>query len=196
MTIDSHPSTFQSEFKSYCCSVRGSCSNTKLNNVQKLQNRAAIIVTSSSCDSSAAPLLQSVGWLPVHRLVHRETTSMVYKSLNGLTTDNLCQVFSRLSDVHNRVFRNTKSDLTVPQMKTACGQNSFAFPRADTWNKLRCEISLLHPIIQSKMQSSYSTLFEESYFKLKFRSFFNFFVYLYILYIHPYLVLMFSGRVH
>ena len=77
---------------SYCCSVWGCCSDTKLNALQKLQNRAARIVTGSPFDSSAAPLLQRLGWLSVDRLLHRETPTMVYKSLNGLAPDNLCQI--------------------------------------------------------------------------------------------------------
>ena len=133
---------------SYCCSVWGCCGNTKMNPLQKLQNRAARIVTGSPFDSSAAPLLQRLGWLPVDRLVHRETSTMVYKSLNGLAPDNLCQIFSRLSDVHNRLLRNTKCDLVVPRMRTAYGQKSFAFRGVDTWNKLHSDIKLA-PSIQS-----------------------------------------------
>ena len=133
---------------SYCCSVWESCSNTKMNTLQKLQNRAARIVTGSPFDSLAAPLLQRLGWLSVDRLVHKETSTMVYKSLNGLAPDNLCQIFSRLSDVHNRLLRNTKCDLVIPRMRTAYGQNSFAFRRVDTWNKLHSDIKLA-PSIQS-----------------------------------------------
>ena len=133
---------------SYCCSVWGCCGDTKLNTLQKLQNRAARVVTGSPYDSSAAPLLQRLGWLSVDRLVHRETSTMVYKSLNGLAPDNLCQIFSRLSDVHSRVLRNTKCDLYIPRMRTAYGQNSFAFRGVDTWNKLHSDIKLA-PSIQS-----------------------------------------------
>ena len=99
-------------------------------------------------DSSAAPLLQRLGWLSVDRLVYRETSNMVYKSLNGLVPNNLCQIFARLSDVHNRVLRNTKYDLVIPRMRTAYGQNSFAFRGVDTWNKLHSNIKLA-PSIQS-----------------------------------------------
>ena len=101
----------------YCCSVWGCYGDTKLNTLQKLQKRAARIVTGSPFDSTAAPLLQRSVWLSVDRLVHRETSTMVYKSLNGLAPDNLCQIFSRLSDVHSRVLRNTKCDLVIPRMR-------------------------------------------------------------------------------
>ena len=43
---------------SYCCSVWGSCGASKLDMLQKLQNKAARIVTNSPFDASAAPLLQ------------------------------------------------------------------------------------------------------------------------------------------
>ena len=88
---------------SYCCSAWGCCCDTKLNTLQKLQNRAARIITNSPFDSPAAPLLQRLEWLPVDRLVHRETSCMVHKSLNGLAPDNVCQIFSRLSDIYNWV---------------------------------------------------------------------------------------------
>ena len=133
---------------SYCCSVWGCCGDTKLNALQKLQNRAARSVTGSPFDSSAAPLLQRLGWLSVDRLVYRETSTMVYKSLNGLAPNNLCQIFARLPDVHNRVLRNTKYDLAIPRMRAAYGQNSFAFRGVDTWNKLHSDITLA-PSIQS-----------------------------------------------
>ena len=103
-----------------------------MNTMQKLQDRAARLVMGSPFDSSAAPLLQRLGWLSVDRPVHMETSTMVYKSLNGLAPDNLCQIFSRLSDVHNRLLRNTKCDLVIPRMRTAYGQNSFAFRGVDT----------------------------------------------------------------
>ena len=69
---------------SYCCSVLGCCVDTKLNTMQKLQNRSARIVTNNPFDSSAAPLLQRLGWLTADRPVHRKSSSLVYKSADGL----------------------------------------------------------------------------------------------------------------
>ena len=46
----------------YCCSVWGSCSESKLSTLQKIQNRAARIVTSSPYYVSAAPII-SGSWL-------------------------------------------------------------------------------------------------------------------------------------
>ena len=133
---------------SYCCSVWGCCGATKLNTLQKLQNRAARIVTSSPFDTPAAPLLQRLGWPSIEKLINQENCKMVYKSLNDLAPENLGNFFSKLSDVHTKVLRNTKCNLAVPKMRTAYGQKSFAFRGANVWNKLDSEVKLA-PSIQS-----------------------------------------------
>ena len=117
------------------CSVWGCCGDSKLNTSQKLQNMAARIIMSRSFHSSAAPLLQGSVWHSVDRLVHRWTSNMVCKSLDELAPDNLWYISSRLPDVHNRVLWSTKCDLAIPRLRTAYGQKSFAFRRADTWNR-------------------------------------------------------------
>ena len=69
---------------SYCCSVWGCCSESKINALQKFQNRAARIVTNSSYDASAAPLIQNLGWPTISNLIRKETATLTYKFLNSL----------------------------------------------------------------------------------------------------------------
>ena len=73
---------------------------------------------------------------------------MVFKSLIDLVPENLGNIFSKLSDVHTRVLRNTKCNFAVPRMRTAYGQKSFAFRGANAWNKIDSEMKLA-PSIQS-----------------------------------------------
>ena len=73
---------------------------------------------------------------------NRETCTMVFKSLNDLAPENLGNIFSKLSDVHTRILRNTKCNLAVPKMRTAYGQKSFAYRGAKAWNKLDSEMKL------------------------------------------------------
>ena len=104
---------------SYCCSVWGYCMATKLKTLQKLQNRAARIVTGSPFDTPAAPLLQRLGWPSIDKLIYRETCTMMFNSLNSLAPENLGNIFSKLSDVHTRVLRNTRCNLTVPKRENS-----------------------------------------------------------------------------
>ena len=114
----------------FCCSVWGSCGASKLDMLQKLQNKAARIVTNSPIDASAAPLLQRLGWPSVQKLINKEIGSMVYKSLNSLAPRYLSDLSVRLSGVHPREFRNSKTDLAIPMLRTGNGQKSFAYRRA------------------------------------------------------------------
>ena len=77
---------------------------------------------------------------------------MVHKSLNGLAPDNLCQIFSRLSDVHYGILGSTKCDLAIPLMRTAYGQNSFAYCGDNKWNNLNNDVKLTSSIQSFKAQ--------------------------------------------
>ena len=58
----------------YCYSVWGSGGITRIQSLQKLQNRAARIVTGSSYDARSEPLLKDLGWLSVKEMVVKETS--------------------------------------------------------------------------------------------------------------------------
>ena len=121
------------------CSVWGSCGTTRLNKLQKLQNRAARIVTDSDFDTSTAPLIQDLGWPTIVQLIQRETSTMTYKCLNQLAPTYLSGCFSKLSDYHTRFLRNSGTDVHIPRMKTSNGQKSFAYRGTKVWNDLDSE---------------------------------------------------------
>ena len=81
----------------YCCSVWGACGGTRLQVLQKLQNRAARIVTNSSYDSSPSPLIKTLNWPTVADMIQVETACMVYKSINELAPGYLSQIFTKKS---------------------------------------------------------------------------------------------------
>ena len=142
---DMHKDKVEPNFN-YCCSVWGSCVSTKLNKLQKLQNRASRIVTNSPFDSSATALIQDLGWPTIEELIHREASVMAYKWLNKLVPDYLSSCMSKLSDRHARELRNSATDLLIPRMKTFYGQKSFAFRGAKEWNNLDLRTKLASSI--------------------------------------------------
>ena len=79
----------------YCCSVWGCCGSTEINKLQKLQNRAARIVTNSSFDSPSRPLIEELGWKTIEQLISNESETMVFKSLNELAPQYLCGLFAK-----------------------------------------------------------------------------------------------------
>ena len=66
---------------------------TKLQTLQKLQNRAARIVTKSSFDTPFIGLIQSLNWPNVSDIIRGETATTLYKSLNGLVPEYLSSLF-------------------------------------------------------------------------------------------------------
>ena len=73
----------------YCCSVWGCTGDTILQKLQKIQNRAARIVTNSPFDEASLPLISQLGWLNIREMVDFEIATMVYKSLHGLSSSSL-----------------------------------------------------------------------------------------------------------
>ena len=78
----------------YCCSVWGCAGTTEINRLQKLQNRAARIVTNSSFDTPSNQLIEKLGWKTINELIDIESKTMVFKSLNELATPYLRSSFS------------------------------------------------------------------------------------------------------
>ena len=50
----------------YCCLVWGCAGTTEINQLQKLQNRAARIVTNSSFDTPSNKLIEKLGWKTIN----------------------------------------------------------------------------------------------------------------------------------
>ena len=120
----------------YCCSVWGCSVIMRIEFLQKLQNRAARIVTGSSYDTPSEPLRRDLGWLSVKEMIVKETYTMMYKSLNDLAPKYLSGLFVKQSDFHILELRNTKSNLAVPLMRTVSGQKVFSCRGTKVWNKL------------------------------------------------------------
>ena len=90
----------------YCGSVWGCCSESKISTLQKIQNRAARIVTSSPYYASATPIIQDLGWSTTNDLIRRETATLTYKCYNLLAPDYLRKLFSKCSETK-------RADLTL-----------------------------------------------------------------------------------
>ena len=93
----------------------------------------------SGHDFSAAPLIQSLGWPTISNLIHKETATLIYKSLNDLAPGYMRNLFARCSESNGRVLRSTDTDLKLPLLKTSAGQKSFSYRGARLWNSLSRE---------------------------------------------------------
>ena len=73
--------------------VWGNCGITLQNKVQKLQNRAACVLTNSNYDADAGHLFELLRWKNPVSQPQIQKAIVVYKSLHGLAPDYLCSKF-------------------------------------------------------------------------------------------------------
>ena len=107
----------------YCNVVRGTCGSTLQNKLQKLQNRAAGLLTYSSYDADADLLLNNLGWKAL----------MVYKSLHLLARDYVCWKFTSRNT--NYDLKDSANEINVPLPRMNC-KISFIYRGAALWNSL------------------------------------------------------------
>ena len=68
----------------YCCSVWGCAGDSIIKKLQKLQNRAARVVTNSHNDQTSLPLISQLGWLTVREMIDFEVACTVYPLFSNL----------------------------------------------------------------------------------------------------------------
>ena len=123
----------------YCCVVWDNCNKTLADKLQKLQNRAARILTFSSYDANADALLvvlESIGWKKLQTQRKIQKAVMVHKSLHGPAPDYLQSIFVNRSSVANYSLRDTEGKLAIPKPRTNYLKNSFSCTDAVLWNNL------------------------------------------------------------
>ena len=109
-----------------CCdAVRGNCNTTLPSKFQKLQSRAARILTFSSYDTNADLLLDKFSWGKLADRRRSHIATMIYKSLHNVAPDSLRAKFVDRDSVTSYALRHIANKLAVPQPHTNCLKNSF-----------------------------------------------------------------------
>ena len=133
--IDIYRSIIEPYF-TYCCIVWDTIGETQMANLQKLQNRAARIITGASYLKRSCDLLAELGWLNLEVMRQRQKAILMFKVLNGLTPPYLSEMFTHKTSFQNYGLRSSKMNLELPKCRTNYYKNSFAFSGAKLWNDL------------------------------------------------------------
>ena len=130
----------------------GSCGESRRLTLQKLQRRAARIVTNSSYDAPTDALIQRLNWPDIAEIIIRETATIVYKSLYGLVPTYLSDIFLKNSSRGTVKLRNSEYDLRIPLVKTRNGQKSFSYRGVNVWNSLEPEVKQAPSLFAFKLR--------------------------------------------
>ena len=107
----------------------------QLKRLQKLQHRAARIVTRASYDQPIKPILKSLHWLPVEARVKFKILVTVYKCLNGTAPVYLQNMLTVEQSPYS--LRSSQGVmLKIPRVRTKLAEKSFSSVGPRWWNVL------------------------------------------------------------
>ena len=102
----------------YCSLVWGSCSKSLSQELQKLQNRAARVLTFSNYDRSTDELLRIVNWVKLDRQRLVNKSIMMYKMVNNMVPEYLSSGLVFRSGTLTYNLRDSDGTLAIPQPRT------------------------------------------------------------------------------
>ena len=124
----------------YCCEVWDVFGETQSKRLQKLQSRAARIITNLSNDVDHSIALGELGWEPLKADRKKTKAKMMYKLLNNMGPNSLTNLFSYKSELTNYNLRDISSGLHLPKPCTNNMKKSFMYDGAFLWNSIPREI--------------------------------------------------------
>ena len=125
----------------YCCIIWGRSRNHNVEQVAKLQKRAARLILRADITTSSKDMFKSLKWMSFRDRIEYHTCVMVYKTLNNLTPEYITDLLSNVSNSHSQQLRSeTRNMLRIPRSHTASFDNSFSVTGPSAWNKLPIDV--------------------------------------------------------
>ena len=123
----------------YCSAVWGCIGNGLSQKLEKLQNRAARIVTGSGWDVRSAQILCALNWKSLADRRAKQLKSLMFKTVNNLVPEYLSDKFASVNTIHRHNLRGAQHNLFIPRPNTEALKKSFRYRGAVTWNSLSAE---------------------------------------------------------
>ena len=120
----------------YCSLVWDECADYLLAKLQKLQNRAARVITGSSYKTNSEDILSELNWQPLKERFRIKKAMFAYNVRNN---DKLPQSMInkfKTKDNSNYNLRNNYTDFVLKKPKTNFMKKSISYSAASLWNKL------------------------------------------------------------
>ena len=107
---------------------------------QKLQNRAARIITRAVYSIRSSAVLNSLEWSNLQEREKRHLLITMFKVFNSNCPTHLQEYFQRTSEVHNYNLRGSNCDFQFPLPRTNFFKRSVSYRGAMAWNQLSNQI--------------------------------------------------------
>ena len=127
----------------YCGAVWGNINKGLADKLQKLQNRAARILTFSNYDVRSSVLLDELGWERLEYVRLKQLAVTMYKIHNNLSPSYLRRIFTSTSDVQSHNLRNSELNYYVLRPRTESAKGNLHYRGSVLSNKIPSEVRKL-----------------------------------------------------
>ena len=107
--------------------------------LQKMQNRAARILTFSNYEVRSSVLLNELGREKLEYVRLKQLAVTMYKIHNNLSPSYLRRIFTN-TNIHSHNLRNSELNYYVPRPRTESAKGSLHYRGSVVWNKISSEI--------------------------------------------------------
>ena len=125
----------------YCSIVWDNLGKGLGQKLQRLQNRAARIITESDYNVRSSDILTLLSWTNLETRRTQQFKTFMYKTVNGMFPNNLSKNFSPISTAHEHNLRGSSHKLFVPRPLTESLKKSFSFGGVTLWNDIPVELA-------------------------------------------------------
>ena len=102
----------------YCSAVRRCIGNSLNQKLEKLQNRAARIITGSNWIARSAQILRALKWPSLAGRRNKQLKSLMFKTVNNFVPEYLSDKFASVNTVHRHNLRGAQHKLFIPPPST------------------------------------------------------------------------------
>ncbi len=123
----------------YCSLVWDIGNAYSLEKLQKLQNRAARVITGKSYDIRSKDILEELSWQPLMERWGNNKAIFMHKVTNGEYLENISSLFV-VKNNENYNLRNNNIDYKLEKPKTNFLKKSISYSGVKIWNELPVEL--------------------------------------------------------
>ena len=126
----------------YCSMVWGNCAEYLKGKLQKLQNRAARVITGDTYEIRSTDILNKLDWKTLSERRKEQQLKYLSKALTCQCPETITDMF-KLSDSNMYELRSNKTKLMLSKPKSNSMKRTFSYAAAKVWNK-EIDIKLLN----------------------------------------------------
>ena len=123
----------------YCSLVWDNCSDYLIDKLQKLQNRAARVITGSSYETRSRDVLKELHWQPLKERFEHKKLFFMHKIRNNEFPNSILNMFNLKTNSRYNLRRNNR-DFILDKPNTNFMKKSFSYAAPSAWNNLPSEV--------------------------------------------------------